>query len=381
MASVIERRKDSWRCKFRYKNQSISQTFSNEADAIAFRNRIKTYVDRARADGLAIDLDSFKERQLTKQLETSMTIQQAFERYQREITPHKKSAKTEIGRIKKIVEEKGNIPLREFSPKMAKEFIDGLTSKKVKNGKTLFSATTKRNYAFLISHLYKVASRNIEKNGWGLQLENPIEQISLPKPNRTSIAKAITIKQEKDFFKKLKDMYNKSTSDMMLYAELKHFFELLFITGMRRKEVHSLTIENYDNETNTIILRDTKNNEDRFISLPETSKKLLIQLWIKKQNKQDKRFFTFNIDYATKIFKRLTGFRIHDIRGTVLTRLHSHGLPLKDIMNQSGHKTPGALLNRYLSLYRENTVSVLNKIDKQKQQSENDINSDILWEK
>ena len=155
--ATITKRGDSWQAKVRRKGYpQIGRTFDSKADAEKWARLIEGEMDR----GVFVDR---REAERT-------TLDEALERYEREVTPRKKGAKQEQLRLRAWRRD----PLAQFA--LANIRGSDLAAWRDKRLAVGTSPTTVRNDLALISHLFNVAIKE-----WGMEsLTNPIDKIKMP---------------------------------------------------------------------------------------------------------------------------------------------------------------------------------------------------------
>lgn len=169
--------------------------------------------------------------------------------------------------------------------------------------------------------------------------------------------------------------------------EYKLLIKFLFWTGCRIGEALALTIDDVDLENKTIninktfskikkevIITEPKTEEStRIISIPnklneELEKYILKAIYIM----EDKRIFNTDIQYARRLFKRLTlkylnrDLTIHDLRHSHASLLINNGVEILAISKRLGHSNPTMTLNIYSHLYKsteQRALEIINKLE------------------
>ena len=126
----------------------------------------------------------------------------------------------------------------------------------------------------------------------------------------------------------------KRTKDKLL-------IQLLLDTGLRAKELLSLRKSDINIEKRYIIVRNTKNGEERIVFFTEETKKLF-EKYIKNMNNNEK-LFNMSYDALYKKLKRLgkklgIDLRPHILRHTFATQAIRKGMPLPVVQKLLGHK-------------------------------------------
>ena len=140
-------------------------------------------------------------------------------------------------------------------------------------------------------------------------------------------------------------------------------------TGGRRGELLNLDWKNVDLQRKQIIFVQTKNGEDRVISLSNKAIDVLKQL----EPKASGFVFTYN-GHQIKCVKtsfntarnkaQLEDVRFHDLRHTFASRLVQGSIPLYEVMKMTGHKSL-EMVQRYSHLgpdYQKKSIDVLNLV-------------------
>lgn len=121
----------------------------------------------------------------------------------------------------------------------------------------------------------------------------------------------------------------------------KLLIQLLLDTGLRSKEVLSIRKSDINFEKNYIIVRNTKNGEERIVFFTEETKKLLRKYTEKLNDNQ--KLFDITYDALYRKLKRLgkklgIDLRPHILRHTFATEAIRKGMPLPMVQKILGHK-------------------------------------------
>ncbi|MBL8029456.1 MAG: site-specific integrase [Fibrobacteres bacterium] len=137
---------------------------------------------------------------------------------------------------------------------------------------------------------------------------------------------------------------------------LKPIVSFAYFTGCRKSEILNLMKSDVDFFRNVVFIRDTKNNESRYVPIASELKETLLDLI----NKCPESLYLFNHKDGSRVRQIKKGFRsgcsragldrlhFHDLRHTALTNWHNVGHSHFTIMQASGHKTLSCF-QRYLS--------------------------------
>lgn len=328
MASIVKRG-NSYLARVRTRGFDKAATFDSKRDAVNWARRIENemgssvYIDSSEAD--------------------STTLKDAFDRYEREITPKKKGAPQEIRRIKWW---SGLDLAYKTLPNITGVDLAKLRDQRLANG---ISGSTIRNDFHLVSNLYKKATKE-----WGMKgLQNPVAQIELPPPNQ-SRDRRLESGEEKRLFKNLADL------------ELECAIILFIETAMRRSELIKSTLGQLNLVKRYLKLPDTKNRKGRCVPLSSRAVKAFRRLIVSNGVENDKdKFFTRGVDWFSHAFQDLCkksdieDLHLHDLRHEATSRLAESGkFNILELMSITGHSNPKEL-SRYFHARAENLAKRL----------------------
>lgn len=172
------------------------------------------------------------------------TLEQALDRYLREVTLNKKGASKEASRINAW--KKHPLAKRSMASIKGKDLAN-YRDERLKGGAA--TGTVLRDLS-VVSHLFTVASTN-----WGMGITNPLDHVRMPKPGKARSRRLVG-----DEYERLLKACTESTN---------HFLAPLFVlaveTGMRLSEMLGMKYEDIDKQARTVILHDTKNGERRVV--------------------------------------------------------------------------------------------------------------------
>ena len=291
---------------------------------VGFPAQTKTFGTKEEAEVWAAEVElsqrkgtfvCYKEAQNT-------TVAAALLRYKKEVTPHKKGAKEEAGKIDQLLrEEFTNLALTELSGSVLKNWAKN-------QDKVGYAANTIRLKLAIISNLYTVARKL-----WGMgHLDNPVQAMRLPKVQNAR-ENRILPEDEARLLERADPM-------------MQRVITLGIETGMRRSEMLGLHWE--DILGDRIRLRETKNGSPRVVPLSSRARAALSPRGVGK-------VFPHHPDTISHRFQDLcqqaglTGLRFHDLRHEAVSRFFEKGLSHVEVMSISGHKTMSQLL-RYTHL-------------------------------
>lgn len=292
-----------------------------------------------------------------------MTLSDALDRYERDVTPLKKGAKQE--RIRISAWRKSPLASRALSSIRGVDIAEW-RDKRLADKK---SPTTVRNDLALISHLFTIAAKE-----WGLEsLSNPVQKIKLPSAGRARDRRLEPAPRKGE----------KAEQDRLLAAcearpvkWLAPLVRLAIATAMRQGELLSLQWENVDLDRKVARLLKTKNDhtrddrtEGRDVPLSTAAVAALEEMLppipegvIRLPPKGP--VFDANTDQVVYQFKMarkaagIAGLRFHDLRHEATSRLFEKGLNPMEAATVTGHKTL-QMLKRYTHLRAEDLAKKL----------------------
>lgn len=322
--ATIFKRGGSWEVQVRRVGLPTStKRFKRKLDAEAW----------ATSQEASIPSGAYAEQKLLDQFR----LDDLLDRYQKEITPGKKSRVTEASQITLLRSQPlAQLRLPELTASRFAEWRDMRLE-------SVSGSTVNRNLN-LISHVINVARRE-----WGLQILNPIPDVRRPKNNRGRRAH-LTQEQESRLLSAL--AVSERRPDGTLGAGTRNpwmysIVSLAIETGMRRGELLSMRWRDVDFDLRVVHLYDTKNSEDRDVPLSPRALATLEPL------KGEPHAFVFptSPEAVKKAFARaakaagMEELRFHDLRHIATTRL-SRKLSVLELSAVTGHKTL-SMLQRY----------------------------------
>ena len=322
MATFIKRGDLQWQVKIRRKGVSPqSRTFNTRADAETWARQIENEMDR----GVYL---SRKEAENT-------TLDEALERYENEVSVHKKGHPQERKRIRQW----RNHPL-------ANRFLATLRSsdfaKYRDNRLKSVSPTTVRLELAIISHLFEIARKE-----WGMEgILNPVKSIRLPKPSEA--------RDRRLGKNELESLLQQATSP---YSEI---FQFAIETGMRRGEISVMRWEHVNLKNRTLCIPETKTGKSRIVPLSSVATEILSSL----ARNIDGSVWGVGADSISHAFSdvckkaKLEDLRFHDLRHEATSRFFEQGLNVMEVSSITGHQTL-QMLRRYTHLKAEDLVKKL----------------------
>jgi integrase len=328
--ATIRKLRGKWQAMVRRKGIAPrSKSFDKKSDAEKWARDLEAQVDAA---GYVPD---------TKIAEQT-TLGDILARYRDEITPTKRSAKTETIRINAILRR--DVCHRTLALLSSTD----LASYRDERLKTVAPATIIRELN-TISHALDVAQRE-----WGIHLaRNPAKLVRRP-----SAPKGRSRRLEGDEEAKLLAAADKGRNPWM-----KPLIILAVETGMRRGEILGLRWEDVDLERRIAHLPITKNGDCRDVPLSSRAVETLTGL-AERPDRDSERLFPVSgnaVRLAWEHLRQRAGvgdLHIHDLRHEAVSRLFEKGLDIMEVSTISGHKTL-TVLKRYTHLRAEDLVARL----------------------
>jgi len=323
--ATFQQRNKTWRAIIRRKGfPPLSRSFDSydEAETWALdteaQMKKRTFVDRSEAE--------------------RTTLHEAVDRYLREVTPGKKSARTEGQTIKRL--QRHPLALRTLGELRGAD----IALYRDERLKTVKPSTARLELA-LLSHLFTIALKE-----WGLPIDNPVRAIRLPKlPGGRD--RRLTGDEEARLLKACAQ----SRSPWLEPA-----VRLAIETAMRQGEILDLKWADIDLDRATAIAYDTKNGEDRRVPLSTRAVAVLKSL----PRSFDGRVIPVaqsSLEHAfqnARVRAGISGLRFHDLRHEATSRLFERGFNAMEVATITGHKTL-QMLKRYTHLRAEDLVSRL----------------------
>lgn len=300
---------------------------------VGFPAQTKTFATKEEAEVWAAEVELSQKKgtfRCTKEAQRT-TVADALRRYMKEITPHKKGAKEEAGKINRLLQEPfTQLGMTELSGFVLKNWAENQDKKG-------YAANTVRLKLAIISNLYTVARKL-----WGMgHLDNPVQAMRLPKVRNARENRILPGDEAR----------------LVAQADplMQRVITLGIETGMRRSEMLGLHWE--DIYADRIRLRETKNGQPRVVPLSSRARAALEPRGVGK-------VFPCHPDTVSHRFQELCqqvgleGLRFHDLRHEAVSRFFERGLSMMEVMSISGHKTTSQLL-RYTHLQADTLAAKL----------------------
>jgi integrase len=330
MATIVPRKtKDgsvTWQVKIRRRGHpTVSRTFIRKADAERFARQVEAEMDR----GVFVSRDEAE----------AVTLAEALQRYEREVSVRKRGYVQESWRIKAWLEHPyARRSLAGLRPTDIAKYRD----ERLAAG--CAPATIRLDLA-VISHLYTIAAKE-----WGIPVTNPVRAVSLPSVNNAR-SRRLEPEEEKRLMAELAKSRN---------PWVKPIVEFALETAMRKGEILSLKWEHVDLERRVARLPMTKNGEGRDVPL---SAKAIAILNIPRS--LDGRVFPVSANALKLAFERalkragIEDLHFHDLRHEATSRLADKLPNVIELSAVTGHKDL-RMLKRY---YHPKAEDLARKLD------------------
>lgn len=359
MATFQKRKNGNYTACIRVKGyKNLSATFDRLTDARTWANRIES------------------DMRTGKYIDVSESIKHTFgdliDKYIKEKLPQRREAEQHY--YKNVLlwwkSELGYLMLKEVTPKLIAEKRNKLLKEPninaTKTKKKRTGATVNR-YLATLSIVFTKAIKE-----WGWVDENPVLKV-----DKCKESKARTRFLDEEEQKRLLQACKESTTPFLYIVVV-----IALSTGARQGEILNLEWKNLkfndSKKSVTLYLMNTKNGENRSVTISGLAYKLLKELQKnannnKVRNIKSKNYVFPNTDGQKPYYIRrqwenaldranITDFRFHDLRHTTASNLAMNGASLRDIGEILGHKTP-AMTQRYSHLTEKYTTKVLQELN------------------
>lgn len=322
---TIRRRGSAWQVQIRrIGHNPISRSFSHKDEAQRWM--------RATEASLDLVVPSGHEPKVA-----FPTIGELLERYEREITPGKRSNDREIDKLRVIRRHAiGTIPATDLQSHAVATYRDTRL-------KAVKPATVRRELAIL-RHCLEIAIHE-----WSLPLtSNPARRVRLPNAD-VSRNRRLSPEEIIRFW---------TAIDEARSWYLKPIVSIAFETGMRRSEILAIHRRDNDSQKRLLNIPKTKNGHPRTIPLSNNAQRVILSI------SGDGQLFKVPIPSLRQSWVRLlsraeiTDFRFHDLRHEAISRFFEMGLSIPEVSLISGHRDTRMLM-RYVHLKPEAVVRKL----------------------
>ncbi len=318
--ATIRKRNGRWQVQVRRQGYpSQSKSFTAKQDAQTWARHTEAELDRA-----ALPADP-------KRLQ-SATFGDLLDRYEREVTPRKRSAYAERSRIRLLKgDQLYKVSLAALTPKHVRDYLD-------RRLQTVCGETARKD-GKLVRHVIETARRQ-----WAYAISsNPAALVDLPPPckPRTRRLTASDIAKITYGLKACRSPY------------LRAAIALAIETGMRRGELIAARWDDLDLERGLLVIPVTKTDVPRTIPLTPTACQIIRDL--QAMSDGDIRLLPVSANALRLAWERLKrraqieDLRFHDLRHEAVSRFFELGLSVPEVALISGHRDP-RMLYRYTHL-------------------------------
>ncbi len=331
MASFIPRKgpggKRVWQAHVRRRGYPAQvHTFDTKAEAEAWASVIESeiargvFVSRAEAE--------------------STTLAEALDRYEREVTPKKKSCGDE--RYKLAAWRSGVLAKRSLASIRGKDIAAWRDAELARGSAT---GTVRRKLA-LLAHVFQVARKE-----WGMEsLASPVDAIQLPSPGQARDRRLVG--DEEARLVEAAKAYGGEIGPIITWA---------IETAMRRGKIAAMRWEHVDRQARMLeIPKAPGKPTPEFV--PLSTKALAVLDSLPRQI--DGRVWSMRPDSISQAFGRvckaagIEALTFHDLRHEAASRLFEKGLNSMEVASITGHKTL-QMLKRYTHLRAQDLVGKL----------------------
>jgi integrase len=330
MAYFKQLKTNRWQVQIRrYGVKPTTKTFPTRDKAKIWARLIESEIDR----GIYISRHEAEH----------ITFSELVTRYQKEVTPTKKSASREISRLKCLEKFFGEVALARINSEMVARFRDERLSL------DLSGATVTKDLNTL-SHIIDTAIKE-----WGFYVpQNPVKNIRKPRINN-SRSRRLSNEEEIILLAKCRE-HSLMMESVVIFA---------IETAMRLGEIINLKWNDINIVHRIAVIHETKNGEMRKIPLSNTSINALKSLT--KRLGSDKIFWkwtsvsSFQSSWQRVVLKSgIENFRFHDLRHEATSRLFEMNLNVMEVSTITGHKTL-QMLKRYTHLSIDKITKKINE--------------------
>lgn len=323
---TIRQKPWGWEAQIRRRGRStITRTFRVKADASAWAHQIESeiargiYRDRSQAERFALG--------------------DILTRYRDEVTPHKKSAGAERGRIAHLLRDPlAKLRLADLRPQDLAEFRD-------RRLRTVTGSTVIRDLT-LISHAI-----NIARKEWGIGIDNPCALIRRPRENRPR-KRRLSVAEERALLAELALSHRTPDGTWLPGGCRNPWMQPLVIlaveTAMRRGELLALRWTDAFLEESFVRLHDSKNGYGRDVPLSTRAVAVLAEL----PRDPSGRVFPVSGEAVKRSFTRaveragLGDLHFHDLRHEATSRIAPRLGNVLELSAVTGHMSL-QMLKRY----------------------------------
>lgn len=307
--------------------QSRSKTFPTKAQAVSWANQIESEVKDCRRGVI------------------KATLQDAFDKYIKDVSPTLKSGDNITKRLKALAKMPGMLPMQRQLAEVTAVDLSKFRDKR----STEVSVATVRKEMTIIRSVLESARRD-----WSMISVNPIADVKRPPapPNR----KRLMLDGERDrllialgYEGRVETVQHQVAVAMLLGLE----------TAMRAGEMLGLTWDRVNLKKKYVSLEKTKNGDYRDVPLSNRAVELLESMRMIDAHK----VFTVTVASLDVLFRKardrceIDNLHFHDTRATALTNLSSK-LDVMELARMVGHRD----LKSLLVYYRKSATDLANKL-------------------
>ncbi len=326
--ATIRKLRGKWQAAVRRKGvPQRSKSFEKRADAERWAREIEGQIDRC---GFLPDM----------RLAEQTTLRDLLTRYIVEISPHKRSAKSEIDRLKRIM----RCTISDYSLSMLRSH--DVARYRDDRLKTVAPATVVRELN-TISHAIEIGQKE-----WGIYMpQNPVKMVRRPVVPRGR-DRRLQGDEEARLYR---------ACEALRSPHMRPLIVLAVETAMRRGELLGLLWKNVNWDKRIAHLPLTKNGESRDVPLSPRAYETLQAL---REASDGDRVFTASGNSVRLAWEHLrvragcSDLHFHDLRHEAVSRLFEKGLDVMAVATISGHKEL-RMLQRYTHLRAEDLVARL----------------------
>ena len=301
----------------------------------------KTFDTKAEAEAWARQIEGEMDRGVfTSRAEAeATTLREALDRYEREVTPKKKSSSDE--RYKLGAWRSSTLAARSLASIRGKDLAAWRDAELTGGSAT---GTVRRKLA-LLAHVFKVARKE-----WGMEsLASPVDTIQLPPPGKARDRRLVGDEQARLM-----------TAALAYGGEIGPVITWAIESAMRRGEIAAMRWEHLDRQARVLLIPETKNGTPREVPLSTVALQVLDSL----PRRLDGLVWNIRPDSISQAFERvckaagIEGLTFHDLRHEATSRLFEKGLNPMEVAAITGHKTL-QMLKRYTHLKAKDLVDRL----------------------
>jgi len=323
--ATFRKRNGKWQVQIRRSDHPpLSRSFISKEDARIWSRDIESRIDRG-------------ENLIWQAYSKVNTFGDLITKYMIEVSPHKRSGKTELIVLKATLRNK-----------IASVRNDKLTAyhfAKYRDERlTQVSPSTVRRQINVLSHIMTIAI-----NEWGYPFsENYLSKIQKPVCNARR-ERRVSPNELQQILKRASRSLNPYTLPII---------QIAISTGMRRGEILGIKGDHINYSNRTLIIPITKNGHERTIPISQSALVLL-----SKFNSSD-YLFPITANAFQLCWKRIItrtnieDLHFHDLRHEAISRFFEQGLSVPEVALISGHRD-FSMLQRYTHLRAEDVAKKL----------------------